>query len=78
MLTRSVSHLRFVKDDVFFLDMPARHTWIDGAATASLLLRRRRRGWTWLPDEFWLPDARHAILRRASHWRIHFVWQSER
>ncbi len=25
MLTRSVSHLRFVKDDVFCLDMPNRH-----------------------------------------------------
>jgi len=26
MLTRSVSHLRFVKDDVFCLDMPNRHS----------------------------------------------------
>src|SRR6266403_5747270 len=43
MLTRSVSHLAFGKDDVSCLDMPTRHTRTSRGTEAPALLRRRGR-----------------------------------
>src|SRR2546423_878544 len=43
MLTRSVSHLAFGKDDVSCLDMPTRHTRTSRGTEASALLRCRGR-----------------------------------
>src|SRR6266403_1156103 len=43
MLTRSVSHLAFGKDDVSCLDMPTRHTRTSRGIEAPALLRRRGR-----------------------------------